>query len=138
MQLVAASKMKKAQDQATSGRPYADLMNKVLVNLKENCDEEAHPLLNEGEGDKELVLLITTDKGLCGGLNTNLIRLVLDNTGADCSFFTVGSKGRKSLARVGRNLIADFSRWPIRFSRPKPVRSRSLRSINFYPANIPR
>lgn len=107
MQLVAASKMKKAQDQATSGRAYADLMNKVLVNLKEQCDEESHPLLQEGKGDKELVLLISTDKGLCGGLNTNLLRLVTDDSG-EASFVTVGSKGRKALARTGSDLVADF------------------------------
>ena len=60
MQLVAASKMKKAQDYATAGRPYADLLNKVLVNLKANTDEEAHPLLEEREGGKTLVVVITT------------------------------------------------------------------------------
>ena len=71
MQLVAASKMKKAQDQAMAGRPYADLLNDVLVNLKEQTNEEDHPLLKENKGDKELIILISTDKGLCGGLNTN-------------------------------------------------------------------
>ena len=108
MQLVAASKMKRAQEQATSGRPYADLMNKVLVNLKENCDEETHPLLNEGTGEKELVLIVTSDKGLCGGLNTNLIRKVADEAPKDAHFITVGSKGRQAMARYGRDLIADF------------------------------
>ena len=65
MQLVAASKMKKAQDQAMAGRPYADLLNDVLVNLKEQTNEEDHPLLKENKGDKELIILISTDKGLC-------------------------------------------------------------------------
>jgi F-type H+-transporting ATPase subunit gamma len=109
MQLVAASKMKKAQDQATAGRPYADLMNKVLVNLKEHCDEDSHPLLQEGKGDKELILLVTTDKGLCAGLNTNLLRLVGRESEPDASYVTVGSKGRKAMARIGRDLIADFT-----------------------------
>lgn len=109
MQLVAASKMKKAQDQATAGRPYADLMNKVLVNLKEQCDEDSHPLLQEGKGEKELVLLITTDKGLCAGLNTNLLRLVGTEASEESSYVTVGAKGRKAMARVGKDLQADFS-----------------------------
>ncbi len=61
MQLVAASKMKKAQDQAMSGRHYADLLNKVLVNLKEQTTEEDHPLLQERESGKELVIVVTTD-----------------------------------------------------------------------------
>ena len=108
MQLVAASKMKKAQDQATSGRPYADLMNKVLVNLKEQCEEESHPLLQEGKGERELIILITTDKGLCGGLNTNLLRLVGEKATPDAGYITVGSKGRRSLARIGKDLVADF------------------------------
>ena len=108
MQLVAAAKMKKAQDQATAGRPYADLMNRILVNLKENCEEETHPLLNEGSGDKEIVLMVSTDKGLCGGLNSNLIRKVSDEVGKESEFVTVGIKGRQALARFGRNLVADF------------------------------
>jgi len=109
MQLVAASKMKKAQDQATSGRPYADLMNKVLVNLKEQTDEESHPLLEEREGGKELVVLITTDKGLCGPLNTNLLRLVASQVDADATYVTVGSKGRQAMARAKKDLLADFT-----------------------------
>ena len=73
MQLVAAAKMKKAQDQAVAGRDYADLLNQVLVNLKENVGEEAHPLLEQREGGKELVLVISTDKGLCGALRLELL-----------------------------------------------------------------
>ncbi len=121
-QLVAASKMKRAQDQATSGRAYADLMNRILVNLKENCEEESHPLLNEGSGDRELVLLVTTDKGLCGGLNTNLVRLVLENCERESAFVTVGAKGRKALARVGRDLVAGFEvRDPVPFAQTRPI-----------------
>ena len=108
MQLVAASKMKKAQDYATAGRPYADLLTKVLVNLKANTDEEAHPLLEEREGGKTLVVVITTDKGLCGGLNTNLLRKVTDESTDDTSYVTVGRKGRQTLARLKKDLVADF------------------------------
>lgn len=108
MQLVAASKMKKAQDLATAGRPYADLLNKVLVNLKANTDEEAHPLLEEREGGKTLVVVITTDKGLCGGLNANLMRMVTEASNDETSYVTVGRKGRQTLARLKKNLVADF------------------------------
>lgn len=110
MQLVAASKMKKAQDQATSGRSYADLLNKVLVNLKEQTSGEDHPLLHEHEGDKELVIVVSTDKGLCGALNTNLLRLVTEQTSAEHStYVTIGNKGKQTLARLKRDLLADFS-----------------------------
>ncbi|MDB4358726.1 ATP synthase F1 subunit gamma [Verrucomicrobiales bacterium] len=122
MQLVAASKMKKAQDQAMSGRPYADLLNKVLVNLKEQTSEADHPLLQEHEGDRELVVLVTTDKGLCGGLNTNLIRLVSEKEEGNTTFVTIGSKGRQHLARVKKDLLADFTvDDPVAFAETKQV-----------------
>ena len=122
MELVAASKMKKAQDQATAGRAYADLMNKVLVNLKDQTEEGAHPLLEERKGDKELMLVITTDKGLCGGLNTNVLREVTGNSGENTSFVTVGSKGKQFLARGKRDLTADFHvKDPVAFAETKLV-----------------
>ena len=74
MELVAAAKMKKAQNQALAGRGYADELNKVLVNLKENVDENAHPLLEQRDGKKTLTLVISADKGLCGGFNGNLLK----------------------------------------------------------------
>lgn len=108
MQLVAASKMKKAQDQAIAGRDYADLMNRVLVNLKRRLDEVSNPLLEEREGGKDLYVVITTDKGLCGGLNTNLLKRLIEVAPADAAFVTVGRKGAQSLARAKRDLVADF------------------------------
>ncbi|MEN8754865.1 MAG: F0F1 ATP synthase subunit gamma, partial [Akkermansiaceae bacterium] len=64
MELVSAAKMKKAQDQALAGRDYADKLNKVLINLKANTEEESHPLLAKREGGKELLLVISTGRGL--------------------------------------------------------------------------
>ena len=122
MQLVAASKMKKAQDQAVAGRSYADLLNKVLVNLKEYTGEEDHPLLKEQSGERELVILVTTDKGLCGPLNTNLLRLAMDQVGKEADFITIGNKGRQALVRVKRNIVADFSvKDPVAFLEVKHV-----------------
>src|SRR5437879_7681641 len=74
MQMVAASKMRKAQQSALAGRPYASLMNKVLVSLQKRTDPKLHPLLQIRPIKKELVLIISTDKGLAGALNTNLFR----------------------------------------------------------------
>src|SRR4030088_977401 len=76
MQMVAASKMRRAQQHALAGRPYADLMNKVLVSLQERTDPKLHPLLEVRPVHKELLLIISTDKGLAGALNTNLFREV--------------------------------------------------------------
>jgi F-type H+-transporting ATPase subunit gamma len=109
MQLVAAAKMKKAQDQAINGRPYADLLNEVLVSLKDSIQDAAHPFFFEGRGSKTLVLVITSDKGLCGALNTNLIKKVVNTVKNDVDFVAVGRRGALSLSRLKRNLIAEFS-----------------------------
>ncbi len=121
MQLVAASKMKKAQDQALSGRHYAELMNKVLVNLKEASVEEGHALLEDrGEG-KELVILVSSDKGLCGGFNTNLLKAAF-KAHPDAHFVTIGAKGRQAAARLGKELLADFHVTdPVDFGQVKTV-----------------
>jgi F-type H+-transporting ATPase subunit gamma len=123
MQLVAAAKMKKAQDQATNGRSYADLMNKVLVSLKERAEDNIHPFFSPGTGNKTLVLVITSDKGLCGALNTNLLRkLSQADVGTDVEYVTVGRKGAGSLARLKKNLIADFPvKDPARFADVRTV-----------------
>ena len=121
MQLVAAAKMKKAQDQAIAGRDYADLLNQVLVNLKENVDEEAHPLLEQREGGKELVLVISTDKGLCGALNTNLGKKIRADK-PDADIVTVGRKLRIQLGKAGRKMVADFEvKDPVPFGEARPI-----------------
>ena len=121
MQLVAAAKMKKAQDQAVAGRDYADLLNQVLVNLKENVDEEAHVLLEKREGNKELVLVVSTDKGLCGALNTNLGKKIRANK-PDADIVTVGRKLRTQLGKAGRNMVADFEvKDPVPFAEARPI-----------------
>ncbi len=122
MQLVAAAKMKKAQDQALAGRDYADLLNQVLVNLKENTGEDAHPLLQQREGGKELVLVISTDKGLCGALNTNLGKKIRAEVPKDAEFVTVGRKLRNQLGKAGREMVADFEvKDPVPFAEARPI-----------------
>jgi F-type H+-transporting ATPase subunit gamma len=108
MQMVAASKMRKAQEAALNGRPYALLLNRVLVSLRNRLDERVHPLLEKREVKNELVVLLSTDKGLCGGLNTNLFREVTNFDPKTTKFISVGRKGTVFLARTKRNMIADF------------------------------
>src|SRR4026208_1254830 len=74
MQMVASSKMRKAQLAALAGRPYATLMNEVLAAGGAGVGGFPHPLLEQREGKKRAVILVTTDKGLCGALNSNLLR----------------------------------------------------------------
>jgi len=122
MQLVAASKMKKAQDQAISGRDYADLLNKILVNLKDKTEDISHPLLEEREEGRDLYLLIATDKGLCGGLNTNLFKKLETEATSGAGFIGIGRKGAAYISKTGRDLIADFPVGdPAKFADVKPI-----------------
>jgi F-type H+-transporting ATPase subunit gamma len=108
MQMVAASKMRKAQQHALAGRPYAQLMNKVLVSLQQRTNPRLHPLLEIRPLKKELVLIISTDKGLCGGLNTNLFREATNFDQNTTAFVVSGKKARQFIARTKRELLADF------------------------------
>jgi len=108
MQMVAASKMRKAQQHALAGRPYAALMNKVLVSLQKRTDPRLHPLLHIRDVKKELVLIISTDKGLAGALNTNLFREAAHFDSAKTAFVVTGKKARQFVARTKRELLADF------------------------------
>ena len=122
MELVAAAKMKKAQNQALAGRDYADKLNKVLVNLKANTDEESHPLLGKREGKKELMLVISTQRGLCGGLNTNLLKKVRLEASDDTEYVTVGKKLRQSIAKSGGKIVTDWEvSDPVPFNDAKPI-----------------
>src|SRR5579862_4089810 len=74
MQMVAASKMRRAQQSALAARPYAALMNEVLGNVTAYAGDFSHPLMEQREVRKRCVILVSTDKGLCGALNSNLMR----------------------------------------------------------------
>jgi F-type H+-transporting ATPase subunit gamma len=108
MQMVAASKMRRAQQHALAGRPYATLMNKVLVSLQKRTDPRFHPLLEIRPLKKELVLIISTDKGLAGALNTNLFREAIRFEPAQTEYVVTGRKARQFVARTKRELLADF------------------------------
>lgn len=121
MELVAASKMKKAQQLALSGRAYAQLLAKMLARLAPRLGEVKHPYLDQREIKTRGILLITTDKGLCGPLNANLFKLVAEIK-TPAKYFSVGRKGTQFLARVKRDLVADFTvSDKLAFSEVKPV-----------------
>ena len=108
LQMVAASKMRKAQNLALAGRPYATLMNRVLVSLQQRTDSKLHPLLQIREVKKELVVIVSTDKGLAGPLNTNLFREAAKFDASKTSYVVSGGKARQFLTRTRRELVADF------------------------------
>jgi len=112
MQFVAASKLKRAQDATLAARPYSEKLDEVLADLAAVLGAEDHPLLAEREGGKRLLVLVTTDRGLAGPLNTNTIRFasreILDHTG-DLAVVTVGRKGRDAMRRAGVPMAANFA-----------------------------
>jgi F-type H+-transporting ATPase subunit gamma len=109
MQMVAASKMRKAQQAAISGRPYATLMNSVLSEVSYHAGDFTHPLMEKREGDRRGVILISTDKGLCGGLNSNLMREAAKFPKDTTIYVAAGRKGSQFLARTKRRLAAEFT-----------------------------
>ena len=122
MQLVASAKMKKAQDQALAGRDYAQQLTQMLFDIRRNFTAESHPLLQQREGHRELVLVISTDKGLCGPLNTNLARKLKALTAPDAHFVTVGRKLRIYCEKLGNKVIADFTvKDPVPFAQTRPI-----------------
>jgi len=111
MQFVAASKLKRAQDATLQSRPYADKIDEVLADLAAVLGGEDHPLLaKRGDGPRLLVLL-TTDRGLAGSLNTNTIRFAaqqITDGGSELSVVTVGRKGQAAMRRVRLPIAASF------------------------------
>lgn len=108
MQLVAASKMKRAQDRALEGRPYAHQMRHMLASLTDKVEGFSHPFLQKREVKTRGILVISTDRGLCGALNANLFREVAKLDRKNTAFVAIGRKARQFLSRTNRNLLADF------------------------------
>jgi F-type H+-transporting ATPase subunit gamma len=109
MQMVAAAKMRKAQQAALVGRPYADLMNEVLAQAAARTAAFEHPLMEVREVKKRAVIIVSTDRGLCGGLNGNLLREAAKFDRNTTSFIGAGKKGAQFIARTKRQLAAEFT-----------------------------
>jgi len=109
MQMVASAKMRKAQLAALAGRPYAALMNEVLAAATAGAGEFSHPLMEARPVKKRAVILITTDKGLCGALNTNLLREAARFDKNTTVYVCAGKKGAQFISRTKRTLSAEFT-----------------------------
>ena len=112
MQFVAASKLRRAQEATLASRPYSDKIDEVLADLAAVLGGEDHPLLGAREAGKRLIVLITTDRGLAGPLNTNTIRFAareITQHEGDLSVATVGRKGRDAMRRARVPLEAHFA-----------------------------
>ena len=108
MQMVAASKMRKAQDAALAGRPFVDLLYRIQREATTQMRDFKHPLLDVRPVRKRAVILIGADKGLCGALNTNLFRVASQFDPQSTLFITAGRKASQFIARTKRQLVAEF------------------------------
>ena len=113
MEMVAASKMRKAQERMRSARPYADKIRNIAANLATANPEYTHPFLVKQDTAKTVgFIVVTTDKGLCGGLNTNALRLVttkvrdLESKGNKIEAVAIGNKGLGFLNRIGAKVVS--------------------------------
>jgi F-type H+-transporting ATPase subunit gamma len=113
MEMVAAAKMKKAQDRMRASRPYLERMFDIAMHLAQANTEYRHPFLVPREHVKRVgAVVVTTDKGLCGGMNTNILRLVLQRhkdwkaKGVEVDYVAIGNKGLGFLNRMNANVLA--------------------------------
>mgnify|MGYP000170143660 FL=1 len=112
MEMVAASKMRKAQDRMRSARPYAEKVRNIAYNLSQANPDYVHPFMRLNDAKKVGLIVVTTDKGLCGGLNTNVLRLVtgklrdLQGNGVGIQSVAIGNKGLGFLNRIGAPVVA--------------------------------
>ncbi|WP_298011211.1 F0F1 ATP synthase subunit gamma [uncultured Aquabacterium sp.] len=112
MEMVAASKMRKAQDRMRAARPYAEKVRNITANLALANPEYVHPFMQQSAGKKVGFIVVSTDKGLCGGLNTNVLRAVtnklreLDGQGIKADVVTIGNKATGFFNRIGANVVA--------------------------------
>ncbi|MBB5191738.1 F-type H+-transporting ATPase subunit gamma [Silvimonas terrae] len=113
MEMVATSKMRKAQERMRSARPYGDKIRAVAANLSQAFVDYPHPYLQKRESVKRVgLIVVTSDKGLCGGLNTNVLRLAVNKmkefhqNGAEASVTAIGNKGMAFMSRNGAKVIS--------------------------------
>lgn len=118
MEMVSASKMRRSQQQAQASRPYAQNLQKILQKISTYTNASMHPLLAQRDEGKTLLVIVSTDRGLVGGLNSNLFRAVLHwkETQGDIECVSIGKKAREFVQKTGMNLYADFSQLPDKVS----------------------
>lgn len=109
MQMVSISKMKRAQHAALFGIPYADMLTDILTQVSRYAGMYQHGLMEQRDGGRKLVILVGTDRGLCGSLNTNVFREIAKYDRDTTLFITVGAKAAQFIQKSGRLLVVDFN-----------------------------
>ncbi|RCX09153.1 F0F1 ATP synthase subunit gamma [Extensimonas vulgaris] len=112
MEMVAASKMRKAQDRMRAARPYSEKIRNIAANLSQANPEYVHPFMRVNDVKAAGMIVVTTDKGLCGGMNTNVLRAItaklreLQGAGVDVQTVAIGNKGLGFLNRIGAKVVS--------------------------------
>lgn len=115
MEMVAASKMRKAQDRMRAARPYAEKIRNVIAHLAAATSDYRHPYMEEREAKRAGVIMVSTDRGLCGGLNANMFRMMIrqmrqwESDGVEFELCTVGGKAAAFFGRIGAAISAKTS-----------------------------
>ncbi len=116
MEMVAASKMRKAQERMRAARPYAEKIARVVAHFSQAHSEYKHPCTIAREPIRRVgLIMVTTDKGLCGALNTNALRLAINkmkawqSAGIDCDVTVIGNKGLGFMQRLGANIVSQLT-----------------------------
>jgi F-type H+-transporting ATPase subunit gamma len=115
MEMVAASKMRKAQERMRAARPYAEKVRQITGNLSRANPEYTHPFMQTNDAKTVGFVVVTTDKGLCGGLNTNVLRAVttelkaLQAKGQDAQVVAIGNKGLGFMNRIGAKVVSSVT-----------------------------
>jgi len=112
MKMVAAARLRRSQERVVAARPYANTMTRVLARLAERTGDFHHPLLDQRGDEHVVIALVTADKGLCGGFNTNLIKtaqqFIREHPGKKVELVTIGRKGRDFFRRRPVNIIGEY------------------------------
>ena len=112
MEMVAASKMRKAQERMRAARPYSEKIRNIAANLGKSNPEYVHPFMRTNNAQSSGLIVVTTDKGLCGGMNTNVLRIVtgklreLQAAGSSTQAVAIGNKGLGFLNRIGAKIVS--------------------------------
>jgi F-type H+-transporting ATPase subunit gamma len=122
MEMVAASKMRRAQQATLTTRPFGHLLYRIQRHATRHVRDFTHPLLEAREVRKRAVILVATDKGLCGALNSNLFRLAGEFDPETTVFITAGKRAAQYIAHTGRHLVAEFTLTDSpRFADARPI-----------------
>jgi len=142
MKLVSASKLRKAQEAIISARPYALKLMDVLHHLSARCNHDTHTLLDNRDGKRWLVLVITSDRGLCGSFNGSIIRkaqqVVNENSDKEIQLITAGKKGHTIFKNRENKILHDYSGWTRDFDYLKATEIGSTLSTLFSGKSVDR